>query len=135
MFRPLSLLTVILSVPVSASTVIYTDRQHPPANITAQTRVVYLDEAERYRAAMFGALSSDPAEAARQARAAMRAPGWPQKEAALAQAFRDLVAARELGVEKYPAVVFDNRDVVWGTADIAVAQSYRTGRGPAGGQP
>ena len=134
MFRPLSLLMVILSVPVSASTVIYTDRQHPPANITAQTRVVYLDEVERHQAAMFGTLSSDPAEAARQARAAMRAPDWPQKEAVLAQAFRDLATAWRWG-EKYPVVVFDNRDIVWGTADIAVAQSYLTGRGSAGGQP
>ncbi|MDE1489216.1 DUF1525 domain-containing protein, partial [Xenorhabdus bovienii] len=32
---------------------------------------------------------------------------------------------RALGVQKYPAVVFDDRDVVYGTADMAKATALR----------
>jgi integrating conjugative element protein (TIGR03757 family) len=36
-----------------------------------------------------------------------------------------VVRAWELGVKKVPAVVFDDRDVVYGTADIARATALR----------
>lgn len=35
--------------------------------------------------------------------------------------YREVVRAWELGVKKVPAVVFDDQDVVYGTADIAPA--------------
>ncbi|MBJ2720041.1 DUF1525 domain-containing protein, partial [Salmonella enterica subsp. enterica serovar Newport] len=39
---------------------------------------------------------------------------------------------RELGIRKVPAVVFDDRDVVYGTTDVARAQALRLQAG--GGQ-
>jgi len=36
-----------------------------------------------------------------------------------------VVRAWELGIKKVPAVVFDDRDVVYGTTDVDVATSLR----------
>ncbi|ENP1270522.1 TIGR03757 family integrating conjugative element protein [Salmonella enterica] len=135
MFRYLSLLTLMLSAPSFASVAVYTDRHHPPINVSPDTRVVYLDAAEQQQQNMFGPLAQDPAQAEHQAQSVIHAAGWPQQQAALVQAYQGLIQAWQLGLKKYPAVVFDDRDVVYGTADIALAQSYRQGRTQAEGQP
>ncbi|ECA1950186.1 TIGR03757 family integrating conjugative element protein [Salmonella enterica subsp. enterica serovar Virchow] len=137
MCRHFSLLALILSVsaPSFASVVVYTDRLHPPANATAETRVIYLDETERLQQKMFGTLSKDSALAERQAQSSLRAADWPQKQAALAQAYQGLLQAWQLGLQKYPAVVFDDRDVVYGTADVRGAQAQRAAKVLAGAQP
>ncbi|WP_079902629.1 TIGR03757 family integrating conjugative element protein [Salmonella enterica] len=134
MFRYLSLLTLMLSAPSFASIAVYTDRHHPPINVSADTRVVYLDAAEQQQN-MFGTLAKDPVQAEHQAQSVIHAAGWSQQQAALVQAYQGLIQAWQLGLKKYPAVVFDDRDVVYGTADIALAQSYRQGRTQAEGQP
>ncbi|ASG86842.1 TIGR03757 family integrating conjugative element protein [Salmonella enterica] len=135
MFRHLSLLALILSAPSFASIAVYTDRQHPPVNVQPDTRVIYLDATEQLQQNMFGSLAKDPAQAERQAKSVIHAASWPQQQEALAQAYQGLIQAWQLGLKKYPAVVFDDRDVVYGTADIAVAQSYRQGRTHTEGQP
>ncbi|EGS9942357.1 TIGR03757 family integrating conjugative element protein [Salmonella enterica] len=134
MFRYLSLLTLMLSAPSFASIAVYTDRHHPPINVSADTRVVYLGAAEQQQN-MFGLLVKDPAQAERQAQSVIHAAGWSQQQAALVQAYQGLIQAWQLGLKKYPAVVFDDRDVVYGTADIALAQSYRQGRTFTEGRP
>ncbi|ECB7874956.1 TIGR03757 family integrating conjugative element protein [Salmonella enterica subsp. enterica serovar Stanley] len=134
MFRYLSLLTLMLSAPSFASIAVYTDRHHPPINVSADTRVVYLGAAEQQQN-MFGLLAKDPAQAERQAQSVIHAAGWSQQQAALVQAYQGLIQAWQLGLKKYPAVVFDDRDVVYGTADIALAQSYRQGRTFTEGRP
>ncbi|HBZ9867416.1 TPA: TIGR03757 family integrating conjugative element protein [Salmonella enterica subsp. houtenae] len=135
MFRYLSLLTLMLSAPSFASIAVYTDRHHPPINVPPDTRVVYLDAAEQWQQNMFGTLAKDPFLAERQAQSVIHAAGWPQQQTALVQAWQGLIQAWQLGLKKYPAVVFDDRDVVYGTADIALAQSYRQGRPHTEGQP
>ncbi|EAA9524142.1 DUF1525 domain-containing protein [Salmonella enterica] len=100
MFRYLFLLALILSAPSLASTVVYTDRHHLPANVQSDTRVVYLDETEQLAESLFGPLSKNSVQAERQAQS------------------------------KYPAVVFDDRDVVYGTADVALARTYLPGGTP-----
>ncbi|ENB5521794.1 DUF1525 domain-containing protein, partial [Escherichia coli] len=42
-----------------------------------------------------------------------------------------LAHAWSLGLKKYPAVVFDDSEVVYGTTDVVLAEQLRTG----GGQP
>ncbi|CDL86500.1 putative exported protein (fragment) [Xenorhabdus cabanillasii JM26] len=46
-------------------------------------------------------------------------------EQQLINAYRDVVGAWQRGIRQYPAVVFDDRDVVYGTADVAKAIALR----------
>lgn len=130
--RDFILLPALLPVSVLASTVVYTDSQHLPENLSLDVVVVLLDEPERLQAKVFGQLPADPELAAMQAGQVMSSPQWQQKQQQLATAYRQVVHARELGIRKVPAVVFDDRDVVYGTTDVARAQALRLQAG--GGQ-
>ncbi|HCI9483962.1 TIGR03757 family integrating conjugative element protein [Raoultella ornithinolytica] len=125
-------LPALLPVSVLAGTVVYTDSQHLPENLSPDVVVVFLDEPERLQTKMFGQLPADPEQAAEQARQVMSSPQWQQKQQQLVTAYRQVVRARELGIRKVPAVVFDDRDVVYGTSDVAQAQVLRLQEG--GGQ-
>jgi integrating conjugative element protein (TIGR03757 family) len=121
----LTLFPLLMPAPVFAGTVLYTDSHHPPRNADASVAVIYLDGPEQLHAQIFGALPSDPDEAARQAKAIIQSPQWREHERQLTTAWRAVVSARELGIKKVPAVVFDNQDVVYGTADVAQAAALR----------
>ncbi|HGA5461240.1 TPA: TIGR03757 family integrating conjugative element protein [Salmonella enterica subsp. diarizonae serovar 50:k:z35] len=118
-----SLILSVLLLPLSsrAAMVVYTDHAHPPAGVTGDTRVVWLDAPEQLQQSLFGSLASDPKEAERRAQAVIHSAGWQQKQAELAQAYRGLLQAWQMGLDKYPAVVSDDRYVVYGTADAVVA--------------
>ncbi|WP_232625509.1 TIGR03757 family integrating conjugative element protein [Pectobacterium parmentieri] len=77
----------------------------------------------------FGEFPASMEQAAAQAQAVMRSPQWQQHEDDLQTAYRGVVHAWEIGVQKYPAVVFDERDVVYGTADVAKALEYKMQEG------
>ncbi|MGL4201344.1 MAG: TIGR03757 family integrating conjugative element protein [Enterobacter roggenkampii] len=125
-------LPALLPVSALAGTVVYTDSQHLPENLSPGVVVVLLDAPERLQAKMFGQLSIDPEQATEQVRLAMSSPQWQQKQQQLVAAYRQVVHAWELGIRKVPAVVFDDRDVVYGTNDVAQAQALR--RQAGGGQ-
>ncbi|MEQ1966514.1 TIGR03757 family integrating conjugative element protein [Xenorhabdus nematophila] len=108
-----------------AKTVLYTDSQHPPVNLSPDTHLVWLDAAEQQRQKRFAHLSADPQQALMQAHAIFQSPQWHQQEQQMIEANRAVVAAWQSGVRKYPAVVFDDRDVVYGTADVAKASALR----------
>ncbi|EBO7536656.1 TIGR03757 family integrating conjugative element protein [Salmonella enterica] len=127
MKRILSSLILISSFSASAQIVVYTDQQHPPVGITPAIRVVYLDASERWQQQQFGALSSDPAQAVQQAQAVLNSPAWKKRQKELVGLYRGMIEAWQIGLKKYPAVVFDNRDVVYGTADISQAVALRRG--------
>jgi integrating conjugative element protein (TIGR03757 family) len=112
---------LLLPVAVLAGTVVYTDSRHPPVSVSSDTQVVWLDGPDRLLTPFFGALSADPAQAEVQARAVLQSPGWRGYQSQIAAAYRGIVQARALGVEKYPAVVFGDKAVVYGTADVARA--------------
>lgn len=118
-----SLILSVLLLPLSsqAAMVVYTDHAHPPAGVTGDTSVVWLDAPEQLQQSLFGSLSSVPKEAERQAQAVIHSAGWQQKQIELAQAYRGLLQAWRLGLEKFPAVVSDDLYVVYGTADAVVA--------------
>lgn len=123
--------SVLLSAPALAATVVYTDSQHPPVNLTPDTQVVWLDGPDRLLTQFFGALPADPVQAEAQVRAVLQSPDWQAHQQQIAGAYRGIVYARELGVAKFPAVVFDDTAVVYGTADVARATALKT----QGGQP
>ncbi|WP_187307383.1 TIGR03757 family integrating conjugative element protein [Serratia ureilytica] len=121
----LTLFPLLMPASVLAGTVLYTDSHHPPTNIDASVSVIYLDGPEQLQKQMFGKLSSNPGEAERQAQAVLKSPQWQANEQQLATVYRAVVRAWELGVKKVPAVVFDDTDVVYGTADVAQAVALR----------
>ncbi|WP_445375461.1 TIGR03757 family integrating conjugative element protein [Photorhabdus tasmaniensis] len=115
------LFPLLMPVSVFASTVIYTDTSHPPRNADQRVRVVYLDGAEQLQAQRFGQLSADPPRAVKQARQILQSPLWHQQEQHISQAYQGLLNAWTLGLEKFPAVVFDDNYVVYGTSDMKQA--------------
>lgn len=108
-----------------AGTVVYTDAEHPPQNLTEAASVVWLDGPDRLQDSIFGKLAADPQLAARQAREIFQSPQWDEQQEQIAQAYRQVVHAWEIGLHKFPAVVFDDRYVVYGTADVARAEMLR----------
>ncbi|SMG61698.1 TIGR03757 family integrating conjugative element protein [Cedecea sp. NFIX57] len=117
--------SVLLSAPALAATVVYTDSQHPPVNLPPDTQVVWLDGPDRLQTQFFGALPADPMQAEAQVRAVLQSPDWQAHQQQIAEVYRGIVHARELGVAKFPAVVFDDTEVVYGTADVARATTLK----------
>ncbi|CCW32978.1 putative exported protein [Xenorhabdus nematophila F1] len=108
-----------------AGTVVYTDRQHPPMNLTPDSHIVWLDAVEQQQKQTFSQLAADPQQATKQAQAILQSSSWRQQEQQLIKAYRAVVKAWQLGVRKYPSVVFDDRAVVYGTEDVANARALR----------
>ncbi|EMX8467005.1 TIGR03757 family integrating conjugative element protein [Serratia marcescens] len=121
----LTLFPLLMPASVLAGTVLYTDTHHPPMNTDASVSVIYLDGPEQLQAQLFGELSSNPDDAQRQAQAVLQSAEWQAHEQELATVYRAVVRAWEVGVKKVPAVVFDDKDVVYGTADVARAVALR----------
>lgn len=116
----ISLLAVAVQAP--AATVVYTDSHHPPLNAT-RDQVVYLDAPDTVQRQIFGELPADPVQAEQVAKTIIQSPGWQQKQQQIGQAYQDVLQAYSLKLEKYPAVVFDDRYVVYGTADVELAEA------------
>lgn len=130
---PLLLSVLLLPMLSRAGMVVYTDHAHPPSGVTGDTRVVWLDAPEQLQQSLFGSLTSDPGEAERRAQKVIHSAGWEKKQAELAQAYRGLLQAWSLGLKKYPAVVSDDQYVVYGTADVVVAEGlFHSHRGREG---
>ncbi|EEV6991276.1 TIGR03757 family integrating conjugative element protein [Escherichia coli] len=128
-----SLLYSFLALPVIsvAGTTVYTDSAHLPVNPPPDVQVVLLDGPQQLQDAFFGLLPADPEAAEAVVREHMQSPEWASVQADLAERYRQVTHAWSLGLKKYPAVVFDDREVVYGTTDVAQAERLRS----QGGQP
>ncbi|MFP1915970.1 TIGR03757 family integrating conjugative element protein [Lonsdalea quercina] len=116
------LAALLLTAGARAGTVIYTDSNHPvTGNPGPDVSVILLDAPEQLQARLFGSLSAEPSQAEQQARAVIRSPSFSQSQQNLAEAYARLTHAWSLGLNKYPAVVFDDKWVVYGTTDIGLA--------------
>jgi|SRR5476649_289698 len=110
-----------LSAGALAGTVIYTDSTHPVFNTPSDTSIIFLDAPDRQQTELFGPLPSDAALAENQVRGSLASPSFKAHERQLAVAYQGVIKAWSLGLEKYPAVVFDDKWVVYGTTDVGVA--------------
>lgn len=131
MYRKLLYSFLALPVISVAGTTVYTDSAHPPVNLPPEVQVVLLDGPQQLQDAFFGPLPADPEAAEAVVREHMQSPEWASAQADLAERYRLVIHAWLLGLEKYPAVVFDDREVVYGTTDVAQAERLRS----QGGQP
>lgn len=118
---------VLSSMPVQASTVLYTLCDQIPVALPAGGTVYTLDGAERLQARIFGDLPADPTEAAREARRILASPDWVVQQQSVVAAWQPVMKAWSLGLEKVPAVVFDESAVVYGTTDVELARRLRAG--------
>lgn len=117
-----NLLIPLLFFPLfSPAAVVFTDSHHPPQHADNH-QVVYLDAPEQLQAQFFGTLPADPAEAERVVKARMQSSSWLTMQQQLMQAYQGVLKAYSLKLTKYPAVVSDDHHVVYGTADVAVAE-------------
>ncbi|WP_155007512.1 TIGR03757 family integrating conjugative element protein [Klebsiella variicola] len=125
--RPLLIATTVsLTLPATAATEIWLTRSQSeaaapfPAGIT----VHIIDEAARLQAEFFAPVTraTSPADAQQAAMAVFSAPDWPQREARLRQALETVARARSLGIEKTPAIVMEDRLVIYGSTDVPQAQ-------------
>ncbi|HAP0333535.1 TPA: TIGR03757 family integrating conjugative element protein [Escherichia coli] len=114
-----------------AGTAVYTDSAHLPVNPPPDVQVVLLDGPQQLQDAFFGPLPADSEAAEVVVREHMQSPEWQSVQADLADRYRQVTHAWSLGLKKYPAVVFDDREVVYGTTDVAQAERLRS----QGGQP
>ncbi len=122
---PLCCLALLfLSTGAHAGIVIYTDHAHPvTGELSPDITVTELDAPDRLLAQQFGPLSAAPAQAEQQARAVIASPAFRQDQLALAASYAGVAHAWSLGLEKYPAVVFDDKWVVYGTTEVAAARA------------
>lgn len=84
------------------------------------TRVIYLDEPERITSELNAELPSDPARAAFLVKKRLR-QGGDALQRRLALAYQGVVDAWKLQIRKIPAVIVDQRYVVYGDSDTANA--------------
>ncbi|EBQ8805764.1 TIGR03757 family integrating conjugative element protein [Escherichia coli] len=131
MYRKLLYSFLALPVISVAGTTVYTDSAHPPVNLPPEAQAVLLDGPQQLQDAFFGPLPADPEAAEAVVREHMQSPEWSSAQADLAERYRLVTHAWLLGLKKYPAVVFDDREVVYGTTDVAQAERLRS----QGGQP
>ncbi|AJJ25257.1 hypothetical protein CH49_2911 [Yersinia enterocolitica] len=75
---------------------------------------------------IFGSLPTNPVQAEKQVRKLLASPTFKLQQQQLAAAYQGIMKAWSLGLEKYPAVVFDDQWVVYGTTDIDVATQQFT---------
>ncbi|HCT3090278.1 TPA: TIGR03757 family integrating conjugative element protein [Salmonella enterica subsp. diarizonae serovar 61:l,v:z35] len=115
----------LTSVPVPAQTVIFTTARYPVENQEPGVVIQVLEDIHSLEQSLFPALSQHPEQAEQQAREQMKQPDWREQEARLTRAYQSLLDAYALGVEKVPAVVLDEKYVVYGTTDIRVAEKKR----------
>ncbi|HEY3592204.1 MAG TPA: TIGR03757 family integrating conjugative element protein [Buttiauxella sp.] len=113
-----------LSATACAGTVIYTDSSNPVNSPSPDVPVVYLDAPERVQTDIFGALPANPVLAEKQTRDVLNSPEFTSQQHIIASAYQGLTKAWSLGLTRYPAVVFDDKWVVYGTTDVSVAMQH-----------
>ncbi|CDH22435.1 TIGR03757 family integrating conjugative element protein [Xenorhabdus bovienii] len=91
----------MVSLAVSAKTVVYTDSQNPPIYYSPDIEVVWLDAPEQQQKQVFAHLPADPQQAAIRVQAILQSPQWHEQEQHLTKAYGAIVHAWQSGVRKY----------------------------------
>ncbi|VBF49794.1 TIGR03757 family integrating conjugative element protein [Burkholderia pseudomallei] len=114
-----------VSTAMGADIWIVTDQQHPVRSL-AHARVIELDAPTQIEATLSQGLPANPSEAAAEVRERLGNTVVTQQ---LTAAYQGVTDAWRIGVTKIPAVVVDQRYVVYGDPDVAHAvariQAYR----------
>ena len=104
---------------MAADVRVFTDRHHP-VDAPASVRVVELDTPARIEVELAANLPTDPTRAAAIVQQRLQ-DGGADLQRRLADAYQGVTDAWSLGVTQIPAVVVDQRYVVYGERDVARA--------------
>lgn len=113
------ILLVLLAAATSATAEVWviTDARHPVAGSEAATRVIALDAAQRIEAELSAQLPTDPQRAATLVQQRLNQGGAALQQR-LREAYQGVTDAWSLGITTVPAVVVDQRYVVYGEARL-----------------
>ncbi|MBQ4775599.1 TIGR03757 family integrating conjugative element protein [Pectobacterium versatile] len=113
-------LIALLASPAQATEILaVTDTRHPMQNL-GNTRLIELDRASLIEAELAAKLPQDPARAAIIVQQRLREGGTALQQR-INEAYQDVVDAWSLGITTLPAVIVDQRYVVYGEPDITRA--------------
>lgn len=93
----------------------------PPTNVPDHAIFVELDEAGRLDALISENLPDDPQRAMAYMQTLMRSDQWQHLTLQLKHAYTGLARAKQLGIDKVPAVVIDSQYVIYGVTNIEEA--------------
>ena len=99
---------------------VFTDSRTPVRNNHPSTTVYKVDRIDRFQQVLSEGLPSDP-ETAKQAALHRFQSMDTQISSELENAAKGLVQAMQYGVDRYPAIVFDGKAVVYGVTDVQAA--------------
>lgn len=115
----ITLCALMTASAMAADVRVFTDRQHP-IEAAAGVRVVELDAPSRIQSELAAGLPADPMQATAIVQQRLK-DGGAALQRRLADAYKGVTDAWALGVTKIPAVVVDQRYVVYGERDVARA--------------
>ncbi|MGH8653510.1 MAG: TIGR03757 family integrating conjugative element protein [Gammaproteobacteria bacterium] len=102
---------------------IFTTARYPISGATPAVEMYILDEPARIEAELSVSLPQGKDTAAEFARAQVHG-AWREEAQLLTRAYRGLLKAKQYGVLRLPAIVFDGQMVVYGITDLDQALAY-----------
>lgn len=119
---------LLCSLNAYASVTIVTDSVHPLHNIPNEARIIMLDDCIELHSTLSNNLPNDPVQAEQLVKARLTVIGDSYQQS-IQHALQDALEAYQLGVTKIPAVIQDNRYMVYGELDVSVALQLIEERG------
>lgn len=107
------IISMLLSLTLQADTLVITDSNHS-TQPTPDSKIILIDQPSTLESSLSTNLPSDPHQAQTIAQQRLT----PELTAKITQAHQDVVTAWSLGITKIPAVVVDERYVVYGEPDV-----------------
>lgn len=112
-------LAVFSSAAFAAEVLVVSDSLHPVKTMGGE-RLIELDKAARVEAELSAKLPADPQQATAVVKSRLSL-GGADLQRRIASAYQDVTDAWSLGITSLPAVVVDQRYVVYGEPDVARA--------------
>lgn len=113
----LSTLLLVTGDVAAAEIWIVTDTRHPVAGAQAADRVIQLDAAQAIEAELSARLPNDPQQAAALVQRRLNDGGHALQQR-MREAYQGVTDAWSLGITSIPAVIVDQRYVVYGEDDL-----------------
>lgn len=107
------IVSMLLNLTLHADTLVITDSNHP-IQPTPDSKIILLDQPSTLESRLSADLPPDP----RQAQAIAQQRLTSELTTQITQAHQDVVTAWSLGITKIPAVVVDQKYIVYGEPDV-----------------
>ena len=113
-------------VAVPHSTVVITSDQFPLSGVTVPHRLFNLDAVDRIEQRLGKNLPADEDKALALMKQRIAGVGQSQLNQELREAYQALILSMQYGLDRYPAVIFDQQVIVYGVTDLhAATKQYR----------